>query len=138
MSIIFLSLGSNIGNKEQHLYDALMAIQQEVGDIVAESSIYENEAVDFEGNLFCNQVVKVETLLSPESLLQKTQEIEKKMGREQKTIIKNGVPIYTDRIIDIDILLYDNLEIDTETLTIPHPRMFEREFVMKLLRETIS
>jgi len=135
MSTIYLSLGSNLGNREQNLHEARNAINQNIGKIISESSIYETKAVGFEGNPFYNQVIKIETALSPKSLLQKTQEIEKKMGRIQKTIIQNGTPIYANRIIDIDILLYDDLQINTEALTIPHPRMFEREFVMKPLVE---
>ena len=135
MHIIYISLGSNLGNKTQHLNNAKNAIRQDVGKILAESSIYETEAVGFQGNTFYNQAIKVETSLSPESLLQKTQEIEKNLGRTQKTIIENGAPLYQNRIIDIDILLYDDLQINTETLTIPHSKMFEREFVMKPLGE---
>jgi len=135
MSIVFISLGSNLGDREQYLKDAKDAIQQDIGEIVAQSSIYESEAVNFIGNPFLNQVIKIETALSPESLLQKTQAIEKKMGRTQKTIIKNEKPVYSNRVIDIDILLYDDLQINTETLTIPHPRMLDREFVMKPLYE---
>jgi 2-amino-4-hydroxy-6-hydroxymethyldihydropteridine diphosphokinase len=135
MPIIYLSLGTNLGNKEQNLRNAISAIEQNIGKILAQSSIYENEAVDFDGNSFLNQVIKVETTLLPENLLQKTQEIEIKLGRTQKTDIKNGKPVYFNRSIDIDILLYDDLIIDTETLTVPHPKMFEREFVMKPLNE---
>ena len=135
MSTVFISLGSNLGNRERYLKDAKYAIQQDVGEIFAESSIYENEAVGFEGNSFLNQVIKIETQLSPKNLLQKTQKIEKKLGRTQKTIIKNGKSVYSNRIIDIDILLYDDLQINTETLIIPHPKMYEREFVMKPLHE---
>ena len=135
MALVYLSLGSNLGNKTQHLNNAKKAIQQDIGKIMAESSIYENEAVGFVGNSFCNQVIKIETALSPEALLQKTQEIEKQLGRTEKTVIKNEIPQYTNRIIDIDILLYDDLQINTKTLTIPHPKMHEREFVMKPLEE---
>ena len=135
MPIIYLSLGTNLGNREQNLSKAKDAIQKNIGTILSQSSIYENEAAGFKGNTFLNQVIKVETALAPENLLQKTQEIEKEMGRTQKTVIKNGAPVYENRIIDIDILLYDDLQIDTETLTIPHPRMWGREFVMKLLGE---
>ena len=137
MAIVFLSLGSNVGERDRYLREARDAILTEVGKIITESSIYENEAVGFEGNAFFNQVVKVKTILLPESLLHKIQEIEKKMGRTQKTTIKNGVPIYANRVIDIDILLYDDLQIDTEILTIPHPKMYEREFVMKPLNEIV-
>ncbi|MCL1850251.1 MAG: 2-amino-4-hydroxy-6-hydroxymethyldihydropteridine diphosphokinase [Bacteroidetes bacterium] len=135
MATVFLGLGSNMGDRVRYLCEARNAIRQEVGEIVAGSSVLENEAVGFTGNTFCNQVIKVETTLPPENLLQKTQEIEQKMGRTEKTTLAQGTPIYSNRIIDIDILLYDDLQIDTETLTIPHPRMPEREFVMKLLNE---
>jgi len=135
--IIYISLGTNLGNKQQNLRCARNAIHQNIGKIVAESSVYENEAVGFKGNAFFNQVIKVETALSSENLLQKTQEIEKKLGRTQKTVIENGMPVYANRVIDIDILLYDDLQIDTEILTIPHPRMLEREFVMKPLNEIL-
>jgi len=135
MAIVFLGLGSNLGDREQYLCAARDAILQDVGEILAVSSIYENDAAGFEGNAFCNQVIKVKTALHPECLLQKTQEIETRMGRTHKTVIKNGTPVYRNRIIDIDMLLYDDLQIDTEKLTIPHPRMYEREFVMKLLGE---
>jgi len=137
MPLTYLSLGSNLGNRAQHLNNAKNAIHQNIGKIISESSIYENEAVGFEGNIFLNQVIKVETTLLPESLLQKTQEIEKSLGRTQKTLIENGAPVYEDRVIDIDILLYDNLQINTRLLTIPHPKMLEREFVMKPLREVL-
>ena len=135
MAITYISLGSNLDDKVINLKNAIFAIQQEIGEIIAVSSIYESEAEGFEGNSFLNQVLKIETTLLPELLLQKTEEIERKTGRIQKTEIKNGKPAYQNRIIDIDILLYDDLQIDTETLTIPHPRMYEREFVMKPLRE---
>jgi 2-amino-4-hydroxy-6-hydroxymethyldihydropteridine diphosphokinase len=138
MATLYISLGSNLGDKTLNLCDAKVLISQNVGKILAESSIYESDAVDFEGNPFLNQVIKVETEFLPENLLQKTQEIEKQIGRTQKTIFKNGKPIYRNRIIDIDILLYDDLQIDSETLTIPHPRMFDREFVMKPLKEVVS
>ena len=133
--IAYISLGTNLGNKQQNLRRAMNAIHQNIGKILAESSIYENEAVGFEGNIFFNQAIKVETALLPEQLLQKTQEIEKKLGRTHKTVIENGAQVYENRIIDIDILLYDDLQINTEILTIPHPRMLEREFVMKPLGE---
>ena len=135
MPIVYLSLGTNLGNRAQHLIEAKSAIRQSIGKILAESSIHETEAVGFVGNPFYNQVIKVETVLSPEVLLLKTQEIEKKMGRTQKTVTQNEMPIYTNRTIDVDILLYDDFQIDTEKLTIPHPRMREREFVMKPLAE---
>jgi 2-amino-4-hydroxy-6-hydroxymethyldihydropteridine diphosphokinase len=138
MATAYLSLGSNLGDRAQHLIDAIEAIGQTIGKVILVSSVYESEAVGFKGNAFFNQVIQIETDLSPESLLQKTQEIEKKMGRKQKTVFKDDAPVYNNRTMDIDILLYDNLQIDTEILTLPHPRMLEREFVMKPLRELCS
>jgi 2-amino-4-hydroxy-6-hydroxymethyldihydropteridine diphosphokinase len=135
MAIVFLGLGSNLGDRVGYLREARDAIRKEVGEIIAESSIYENESIGFSGNVFCNQVLKIETSFLPEIVLQKTQAIEKKLGRVQKTNFEKDMPIYHNRIMDIDILLYDDLQIDTKALTIPHPRMYEREFVMKLLRE---
>jgi len=137
MAIVFLSLGSNTGNREQYLLEARNAIQRDIGEIILKSSIYESEAEGFAGNPFYNQVLKVHTALLPESLLKKTEEIEKKMGRTQKTVIIHEKHVYTNRIIDIDILLYDDLKINTATLTIPHPRMYERAFVMQPLNEVI-
>jgi len=135
MSSVYISLGSNLGNREQYLRLAKEAIGKKIGNIVVESSIYKSKAIDFEGNDFYNQVVKIETLLTPDFLLQKTQEIEKNLGRKKKTVIKKGKPVYSNRIIDIDILLYDDLQIDTEILKIPHPKMYEREFVRLPLAE---
>jgi len=138
MATVYLSLGSNLGNREQHLEESKNTILQDVGKIITESSIFESESDGFEGYSFLNQVIKIETTLLPELLLQKTEEIERKLGRTQKTEIKNGKPVYKNRIIDVDILLYDDLQIDTETLTLPHPRMLEREFVMNLLKEIMN
>ena len=135
MARVFLGLGSNVGNRAQYLSEARKAIQEEVGEIEAASSIYESEAVGFEGNPFYNQVIKIKTMLNPENLLIKTQEIEKMIGRTEKTVFQNNKPIYKNRVIDIDILLYDDLQINTKTLTIPHSGMWEREFVMKPLNE---
>jgi len=135
MAIAFISLGSNLGNRAQYLSDARDAIRQNIGEIIAESSIFENEAIGFQGNSFYNQVIKINTALLPVILLQSAEEIEKKMGRIKKTTPKDDIPAYTNRTIDIDILLYDDLQIDTEKLTIPHKKMYEREFVMKLLSE---
>jgi 2-amino-4-hydroxy-6-hydroxymethyldihydropteridine diphosphokinase len=138
MATVFLSLGSNLGNRERHLKEAKNAILHEVGEIITESSIYESKSDGFEGNSFLNQVIKINTTLLPELLLQKTEEIERKLGRTKKTYLINAKPVYHNRVIDIDILLYDNLQIDREELTLPHPRIFEREFVMKPLKELVD
>lgn len=125
MSKVFLSLGSNIGNKEQNIVEAIAIIGSEVGVIRKVSEYYYSKAVGFiSENDFVNVAVLLITNLEPLKLLYEIERIEKEIGRKQKSI--NG---YTDRIIDIDILLYDSITIDTEKLKIPHPRMLERDFV---------
>ena len=138
MALVYLSLGSNLGDRAQYLVNAKNFIQEDIGVIIAESSIYENKAVGFDGNDFYNQVIKVETNFFPEILLQKIQKIEKMMGRKEKTVWQNESPLYKNRVIDIDILLYDDLQINTKELTIPHPRMYERDFVLNLLNELMN
>lgn len=140
---IFLSLGSNLGNKHALLKQAIMALQQRVGSLVACSSFIETEPWGFKSdNTFLNAAVWMRTTLSPEQLLIATQEIEREMGRTTKSTDR----VYHDRTIDIDILLYDDLQLDKTfthqgavlRLTIPHPHMHEREFVMIPLREIHS
>lgn len=123
MNKIYLGLGSNIGNSKKNIESALLMISEEV-NILKKSSYYETEPVGFkEQSWFLNIVIQGETNLSPKELLEFTQDIEKKMKRV-KTIL-NG-----PRIIDVDILIYDQINMETETLIIPHPRMYERAFVM--------
>lgn len=120
---IFLSLGSNLGNREENLKKAREKIQK-IAKIVTLSSIYETEPVGYkEQSNFYNQVIEVQTTLAPEILLDKCLEIETIMGRVRK--IKKG-----SRNIDIDILLYGNRIIKTENLILPHPQMSERAFVL--------
>lgn len=133
----FLALGTNLGNREENLENARSRISQIIGKIVAQSSIIETEPEGFDGNLFLNQVIKVETIFKPETLLAKTQQVEIELGRKEKTIQEGEQTRYSNRIIDVDILLYGKISIATEKLTIPHPRMFEREFVMKPLKEIL-
>ncbi len=129
MSIVFLGLGSNLGNRRQNINKAL-SLMENLGIIVlTKSSIIETEPIGGppQGK-FLNAVIKIHTIYPPLKLLQKIKDIEKNMGRTKTEL--NG-----PRIIDIDILLYKDLKIDTENLTIPHPRMYERNFVMQPLRE---
>jgi 2-amino-4-hydroxy-6-hydroxymethyldihydropteridine diphosphokinase len=128
MSKVYLSLGANLGDKESNLEHALRLLSGEVA-ILKKSSLYETEPVGFKDQpWFLNMVVEGDTDLSPEDLLSLTQSIEHEMKRV-KTIV-NG-----PRIIDIDILLYEDVAIETELLTIPHPRMLKRAFVMVPLYE---
>ena len=132
MATLYLSLGTNLGDRQKNLSSALDYIGREVGTIESESDVMETEPWGFESsNRFLNMVVKVETGLPPLEVLHATQEIERKLGRTQKSVDRE----YHDRLIDIDILLYDNLVVNTPELTIPHPLMYQREFVMKPLAQ---
>ena len=131
MATAYLSLGTNIGNKRRNLITAAALLAERVGDILALSDIYETEPWGFESeNTFLNAALALRTLLSPLELLDATRLIEIEMGRVEKS---NGT--YQDRIIDIDILMYDDIVMQTLQLTIPHPLMHKRSFVMEPLAE---
>ena len=132
MATVYLSLGSNLGYKRRNIRRAIKKIGEQIGEVVRQSALYDTKPWGFDSeNTFVNVAVCVETTLAPHDLLKATQAIEREMGRKQKS--KDG--IYHDRVIDIDILLYDDLTIDTPDLRIPHPLMYERDFVMVPLRE---
>ena len=132
MHTVYLALGTNLGNRKAIMREAIDNIGKEVGTVMRQSSFYETEPWGFESpNLFLNACICVSTKLAPRQLLEVTQAIERDMGRIEKTV---GLQ-YVDRIIDIDILLYDDLHINEPDLVIPHPLMEEREFVMKPLLE---
>lgn len=131
MAIAYLALGTNIGNKRRNMITAAALLAERVGDVLALSGFYETEPWGFQSeNTFLNAALRLETSLSPLELLKATQQIEAEMGRTQKS---NGT--YHDRIIDIDILLYDDLILQTPELTLPHPLMQDRRFVMEPLLE---
>ena len=131
---VYLSLGTNLGDKEQNLVSAITEIERRIGPIRTQSAFLATEPWGFESeNSFLNAAVRVETDLAPLALLDETQQIERDMGRTQKSVEGK----YHDRIIDIDILLYDDLYIQTKRLTIPHPLMYERDFVLIPLREVL-
>ncbi|NLI90645.1 MAG: 2-amino-4-hydroxy-6-hydroxymethyldihydropteridine diphosphokinase [Peptococcaceae bacterium] len=128
----YLSLGSNEGNKKDNLKNAINHLESnpEV-KVVKVSSLYETEPWGgVEQDSYLNMAAEIETMLDPFHLLQICQEIETKMGR--KRIVHWG-----PRIIDIDILLYENTRITTDTLILPHPYMEVREFVLAPLREIV-
>lgn len=132
--MVYLGLGTNLGDKQKNLNDAIRMLGNQVGEVEKVSSVIETEPEGFKSdNLFLNAVVKVRTALSPFELLDITQDVEKSLGRKEKS--SNG--IYHDRVIDIDILLYDDISISTPRLVIPHPRMTQREFVMTPLAEIL-
>ncbi|MBQ2438754.1 MAG: 2-amino-4-hydroxy-6-hydroxymethyldihydropteridine diphosphokinase [Paludibacteraceae bacterium] len=134
--IIYFGIGTNLGNREENLRRAIELLHERVGECVACSSIYRSDPQGFVSeNEFANMVAVCETRHSPEDILLITQQIEREMGRTQKSV--NGV--YHDRIIDIDLLqaILNSKAIiqNSSTLTLPHPRMQERDFVMIPLRE---
>jgi len=132
MAIVYLSLGSNLGNRRGQLIIASAKIAERAGDILALSDFYETAPWGFQSQYpFLNIAVKLETALSPFDLLAVTQQIERELGRTAKTLNSS----YQDRLIDIDILLYDNLILDIPELTLPHPLMHKRLFVLEPLTE---
>lgn len=128
MSRIYIGIGTNLGDKEDNLKQAIELLSEKVS-IRKVSSLYETEPVGYQDQpWFLNLVLEGETSLEPNELLDFTQGIEKQMKRI-KTIV-NG-----PRIIDVDILLYEQQQMETERLTVPHPRMVDRAFVMVPLFE---
>jgi 2-amino-4-hydroxy-6-hydroxymethyldihydropteridine diphosphokinase len=134
--IIYFGIGTNIGNREANLQEALRRLDELVGEQLACSEVYHSAPQGFvSDNEFANIVAVYETPLSPEELLLLTQHIERDMGRTKKSV--NGV--YHDRIIDIDLLqVIQNSQLliqNSPNLQLPHPRMHEREFVMVPMQE---
>lgn len=130
MGKTFLILGSDLGDKVKHLKDAILRIEKQAGIITDRSHIYETEPWGFEHEeYFLNQVICVETMLMPLDLLAQIQQIEYAMGRVR------GEQRYIPRTIDIDILFYDHLILNLPELTIPHPEMIRRRFVLEPLAE---
>lgn len=135
MHKVYFSLGSNLGDRKHNIRHAVELIDERIGAVERVSSLYETEPWGFSSdNMFVNAAVCVSTSLAPHAVLEATQAIEREMGRKIKSV--NGQ--YHDRIIDIDILLYDDIKIDEPDLKIPHPFMHERDFVMKPLREILG
>ena len=134
MHVVYLSLGSNLGDRHATMRRVIDMLNAEAGTVDRQSSPLGTEPWGFESaNKFLNMCVRLLTTLTPEQLLLKTQDIEKRLGRTVKSV--DGK--YHDRPIDIDMLMYDDVNISTPTLTLPHPHMHERDFVMIPLREIL-
>ena len=130
--IIYFGIGTNLGNREENIREALRLLDAKVGVQMACSSIYRSKPQGFvSDNEFANVVVVYQTEYTPEEILHITQQIEQELGRIHKTV--DG--IYHDRIIDIDILLYEDVNINESNLTIPHPLIWQRRFVYEPLLE---
>ena len=124
MSKVYLSIGSNKGNRSVLINKAIDEIEKKVGIIISRSSIYQSKSWGFDSNDFYNLCLLIDTDITPKSLLINLKKIEKSMGRED---IDGS---YSDRFIDIDILFYDNITTDSEDLKIPHPKIEIRKFVL--------
>ncbi len=128
--MIYISLGTNIGNRYQNLLTAIQEIKK-TGEIIKKSSIYETEPIGLKKQSnFLNMIIKIKTNLSPIELIFCLQEIEHKMGRNKEKELKNG-----PRIIDLDILFYKKEIIKNKNLKIPHPKLHKRNFILTPLKE---
>ncbi|MCS6823205.1 MAG: 2-amino-4-hydroxy-6-hydroxymethyldihydropteridine diphosphokinase [Cytophagaceae bacterium] len=129
MNTAYLLLGSNIGDRKKYLSQALNHIESAVGKIIKTSSVYESTAWGKEEQrAFLNQVVFVQTLLSPEEILNTCLQIESNMGRIR-------IDKWGERIIDIDILYFNTAVVKSDELMIPHPYIADRKFTLVPLCE---
>ena len=129
MAEVYILLGGNVGDKSNIFEETRKQIGERIGPITKLSSVYVTEPWGFKSELFWNQALVTETELLPHEVLKQTQTIEINMGR----IIKSGH--YIARVMDIDLLFYNDLQLNTPDLTLPHPKMAERKFVLVPLNE---
>lgn len=129
---VFIGIGSNLGDRKAHYYEALKRVASlPKTRIVKESSLYESEPLGEAKNWYVNGVIEIETEFTPEQLLRRLKAIERAMGREKKARAKR----WTSRTIDLDILFFGNQVVDTRSLKIPHPELHNRRFVLLPLSE---
>jgi len=126
---VYFSIGSNKGNRSGLINEAIDKIDIIIGKVVLKSSIYETKSWGFNSNNFYNICILLESTLAPELILNKILTIEKDMGRLKTT------DQYSDRCIDIDILFFDNMIVNSKSLEIPHPRIQLRKFVLTPMLE---
>ncbi len=132
---VYLSLGTNLGNRKRNIREAIDKIGEQIGVVKRQSALYETKPWGYSSpNDFINACVLVLTPMAPRQVLEATQRIEREMGRTLKSV--DGE--YHDRIIDIDILMIDDLVINEPDLHVPHPLMEERDFVMIPLKEILK
>lgn len=142
---VYLGLGSNLGDREGNIRKAIALLHERVGEVVRQSSLIETAPWGFESeHRFLNGVILCETTLTPRQVLKATQKIERELGKtkahatkRQLSMSNSQFPTFKDRPIDIDILLYDDWEVEEPDLKIPHPLMRERDFVMIPLKEIL-
>lgn len=130
MAIVYFMIGSNEGDREHSIATAREFIAERIGEVQAQSSLYESEPWGFSSpQNFLNMAVQVETALSPAALLMEISYIENNLGRIRKPIAAR----YESRTVDIDIIFYDHVFMVTPELVIPHKHLHERLFVLKPL-----
>ena len=148
MHTAYLGIGANLGDREAAIAKAIEMLGERAGAVEAQSSLHRSAPWGYESaNMFVNAVVRISTGLTPFGLLDTVQGIERALGKRQAHATQRAggtqhgssppPPVYHDRPIDIDVLLYDDIAIDTPRLTIPHPLMRQRPFVMEPLREVL-
>lgn len=133
MKLFIIGLGSNIGKREQIIMQAIALIGDRIGTVEARSSMYQTQAEGFESdNLFMNAVITVRSALEPHEVLSRTHQIELDLGCSTH---RNADGSYCDRSLDIDLIACDDMVCHDDTLTLPHPRMHQRRFVLDPLCE---
>lgn len=129
---VVLALGSNLGDKKNHLINAIYLIHNEIGFVTQASAIYETPSWGFDSFPFYNMCLLIHTHLLPQNLLIRLKEVEKKLGRKKKT-----TDSYQARTVDIDIVYFNDLVLNVPDLQIPHPQMQHRKFVLKPLNDLV-
>lgn len=131
MEQVFIGIGTNLGDKVENIKWAIESLHEQVGKVIHTSSFYESEPWGYESSeWFVNAVIEIQTNLDPQSLLTELKNIEFSLGRTSKTSTK-----YEDRLIDLDILYFGDKSIFLNGLEVPHPRIYQRKFVLEPLYE---
>ena len=139
MAKLYLALGSNIGARQANIQSALSFLNGYLGRYEALSDIVSTDAFGFDGPAFLNCVARYSSRKSPKTILSICKEIEQRMGRtDQPQYAPDGSRIYHNRIVDIDILIYGKVQMDTPELTIPHPQVESRPFIKPLLEQVMK
>lgn len=139
MSRLILSAGANIGDKYHNIHDLVARVEQRLGRVVSCSQIFESAAVGFSSdNNFVNIALEVDTEYDPMQCLEIIWSLEQSYGRDKQRIVDNYVKrVYKDRVMDVDILFYDDIILNNRYLTIPHPELINRDFVLIPLCEIL-
>ena len=135
VNVAFLSLGSNLGDRESQITQAIEAMSAHNINLIGNSSFFYSEPMGFNSeNHFCNICIKVTTTLEPLVLLHRLKSIEQEFGRTKKSINQ----VYEDRVIDIDLIFYNKISLQSTELTLPHPEWNKRPFVYRPLLELVE